>query len=787
MQVLRTAFHSELKEDYLQYSLSVIIGRAIPNAKDGLKPVQRRILYTMYKLKNFSNQPYKKSARIVGDTMGRLHPHGDIPIYDALVRMAQPFSMRYCLIDGQGNFGSVDNDPPAAMRYTEARLAKIAEEMLKDIEKQTVDMLPNFDNTTKEPIVLPTRIPNLLINGSSGIAVGIATNMPPHNLSEVCDAICYLLDHPNSSIEELMQFIKGPDFPTGGAIIGKNGIEEAYKTGKGKIILEAKYHFDQNELVIDEIPYTVSKADLIQRIVELTKQKNLDIGDIKDESDKKGIRVVIKLKKDADKDYILNQLLLFTPLRISFNIMNVCILENKPVVLNLKELLDVFIQHRKDVITRRSKFDLENAKKRLHLVEGFLFARERIDEVIKLIKEAQSSEEAKKNLISIGLDEPQAEALLELKLRSLTKLEIEALKNEKQELSKKISELEEILRSEEKLKEVIKNEILEIKKNFGDERKTEIIEKEIEINEEQAIKEEDVVIVLTDRDYIKRVPISVYRSQRRGGKGIRSEAEEAIPKRIAIANTKEKVFFFTNNGKAYYCEVYKIPEGSRYSEGRAIRNVVPIKENERIVDIVSENGKYFFFVTKKGIVKRTSIEHFKNLRKSGKIAISLKDDELVGVKACDEDSNIIIATRKGMAIRFLAKDVREMGRNAYGVRGIKLKADDTVVDFEVVKDEAILTVTRKGFGKLTQINEYRLQKRGGKGVRNIRINEKNGEVVKVVGIKEGEEVFLINSKGIAIRIPSDQIRKTRRVAIGVRLMHLNENEEIVDCKKVEIS
>jgi DNA gyrase subunit A len=784
MQVLKVPFHNELKEDYLQYSLSVIIGRAIPNAKDGLKPVQRRILYTMYKLKNFSNQPYKKSARIVGDTMGRLHPHGDIPIYDALVRMAQPFSMRYCLVDGQGNFGSIDNDPPAAMRYTEARLSKIAEEMLKDIEKQTVDMLPNFDNTTKEPIVLPTRIPNLLINGSSGIAVGIATNIPPHNLSEVCDAICYELDHPNSSIEELMQFVKGPDFPTGGAIIGKKGIEEAYKNGKGKIIVEAKYHFEQNQLVIDEIPYGVSKAQIIEKIVELTKQKNLEISDIRDESDRKGIRVVIKLKKDADKDYILNQLLLFTPLKTSFNIMNVCILENKPVVLNLKELIDVFIEHRKDVIRRRSKFDLENAKKRLHLVEGFLFARERIEEVIKLIKEAQSYEEAKKNLIAIGLDEIQAQALLELKLRSLTRLEIEGLKKEKEELLARIKELEEILASEEKLKEVIKKEILEIKKNYGDERRTEIVEKEIEISEEQAIKEEEVVILLTDRDYIKRIPVSTYRLQRRGGKGIKSEAEEAIPKRIAIANTKQKVFFFTNNGKAYYCEVYKIPEASRYSEGRAIRNVVPIKENEKIVDIASENGKYFFFVTRKGIVKKTSIEHFKNLRKSGKIAISLNDDELVGVKACDEDSNIIIATRKGMAIRFLAKDVREMGRNAYGVRGIKLKNDDSVVDFEVVKDEAILTVTRKGFGKLTQLNEYRLQKRGGKGVRNIKINEKNGEVVKVVGIKEGEEVFLINSKGIAIRIPSEQIRKTRRVAIGVKLMQLKENEEIVDCKKV---
>jgi len=784
MQVLKVPFHNELKEDYLQYSLSVIIGRAIPNAKDGLKPVQRRILYTMYKLKNFSNQPYKKSARIVGDTMGRLHPHGDIPIYDALVRMAQPFSMRYCLIDGQGNFGSIDNDPPAAMRYTEARLSKIAEEMLKDIEKQTVDMLPNFDNTTKEPIVLPTRIPNLLINGSSGIAVGIATNIPPHNLSEVCDAICYELDHPNSSIEELMQFVKGPDFPTGGAIIGKKGIEEAYKNGKGKIIVEAKYHFEQNQLVIDEIPYGVSKAQIIEKIVELTKQKNLEISDIRDESDRKGIRVVIKLKKDADKDYILNQLLLFTPLKTSFNIMNVCILENKPVVLNLKELIDVFIEHRKDVIRRRSKFDLENAKKRLHLVEGFLFARERIEEVIKLIKEAQSYEEAKKNLIAIGLDEIQAQALLELKLRSLTRLEIEGLKKEKEELIARIKELEEILASEEKLKEVIKKEILEIKKNYGDERRTEIVEKEIEISEEQAIKEEEVVILLTDRDYIKRIPVSTYRLQRRGGKGIKSEAEEAIPKRIAIANTKQKVFFFTNNGKAYYCEVYKIPEASRYSEGRAIRNVVPIKENEKIVDIASENGKYFFFVTRKGVVKKTSIEHFKNLRKSGKIAISLNDDELVGVKACDEDSNIIIATRKGMAIRFLAKDVREMGRNAYGVRGIKLKNDDSVVDFEVVKDEAILTVTRKGFGKLTQLNEYRLQKRGGKGVRNIKINEKNGEVVKVVGIKEGEEVFLINSKGITIRIPSEQIRKTRRVAVGVKLMQLKENEEIVDCKKV---
>ncbi|MGC9149969.1 MAG: DNA gyrase subunit A, partial [Candidatus Micrarchaeia archaeon] len=684
MQVLKTLFENELKESYLQYSLSVIIGRAIPNAKDGLKPVQRRILYAMYKLKNFSNQPYKKCARIVGETMGKFHPHGDVPIYDALVRMAQNFSMRYCLVEGQGNFGSIDNDPPAAMRYTEARLSKIAEEMLKDIEKQTVKFIPNFDNTTKEPIVLPTRIPNLLINGSSGIAVGIATNIPPHNLSEVCDAICYSLENPNASVEELMNFIKGPDFPTGARIIGRKGIEEAYKTGKGKIVVEAKYHFEEGKkeaLVIDEIPFGVSKSQIIQKIVELTKQKGLEISDIRDESDKSGIRIVIELKKGCDKNYILNQLLLFTPLRTSFNIMNVCILENKPVLLNLKELIDVFINHRKEVIRARCAFDLENAKKRLHIVEGFLFISSRIEETIKLIKEAQSSKEAKEELIKLGLSEAQAEAILELKLKSLTKLEIQSLEKEKEELNKKIEELKEILEKEEKLKEVIKKETLEIKNNFGDPRRTQIVEEELK--KEEVIKEEDVVVVLTNRDYIKRIPVLSYRLQRRGGKGIKSESEEAIPKKIVIANTKQKLFFFTNKGKVYHCFAYQIPQASRYSEGRSIRNIINLKEDESIVDVASEEGKFFFFVTKKGMVKKISIEVFKKLRKNGKIAIKLKDDELIGVKNCEENSSIIIATRKGMAIRFLSKSIRESGRNSYGVRGIKLKENDYVVDFTV--------------------------------------------------------------------------------------------------------
>lgn len=783
MKIL-SPFHSELKESYLQYSLSVIIGRAIPSAKDGLKPVQRRILYSMYKIKNLHNAPFKKSARIVGDTMGRLHPHGDAPIYEALVRMAQDFSYRYPLIEGQGNFGSIDGDPPAAMRYTEARLNRIAEDMLTDIEKETVQMVPNFDNTTKEPVVLPTKIPNLIINGSSGIAVGISTNIPPHNLGEVCDAIVYLIDHPNATVNDLMQFVQGPDFPTGGVIHGKKGIIEAYTTGKGKVVVEGEYHFEEGKhdnIVIDSIPYGVPKSRIIEEIASLEKEKNIGIRNIRDESDKHGIRIVIELSKGEDKDYIINQILSYTSLRTTFNIINVAILDNKPVLFTLPELIQVFINHRKEVITSRTKFDLKNAKSRLHLVEGFLLARSKLDEVVQIIKEAQTISEAKAALQKLGLDEVQAEAVLDIKLRSLTKLETKKLEEEKIQLNKSISEFEEILTKSEKLFEVIKNEINEIKQKYADKRKTKIVEEELQINEEELIKDEDVVIVLTNRDYIKRIPLEAFRQQRRGGVGIRSESEEAVPKKILITNTKERIFIFTNLGRIYYLDTYRILEAGRYAEGRAIRNFVSLRDNETIVDITDSKGKWLVFVTRKGKVKKTAMENFVKLNKSGKIAIKIKDDELIGVKACEDSSNIIIATRKGAAIRFLASDLRPMGRNSFGVRGIKLKSGDEVVGFAISNGEDLLTVTTKGFGKKTSLNEYRLQKRGGKGVRNIKLDEKNGEVVGILPVKEGEEVFLINSKGVAIRIPSAQIRQTGRAAKGVKLMDVKDSL-IVDCK-----
>jgi len=786
---------NSIKGSYLDYSMSVIIGRALPDARDGLKPVHRRILYSMSELNLSSRAPYKKSARIVGDTIGKYHPHGDNAVYDALVRMAQPFSMQHPLIDGQGNFGSIDGDNAAAMRYTEARMTSLSEELLKDIDKDTVDFVPNYDDSLSEPDVLPSRIPNLLLNGSSGIAVGMATNIPPHNLAELIDALLHLIDEPDCDIESLMKFVKGPDFPTSGVIFGKKGIKDAYTTGRGRVKIRAKTHIEtiknKEIIVIDELPYQVNKAKLIENIASLVRDKQLNgISEVRDESDREGIRVVIELKRDAMSEIVLNHLYKSTTMEMTFGIILLAILNKEPKIFNLKELLDVFLSHRKTVIIRRTIYELQKAKDRAHILEGLKIALDNIDEVIKVIRSSKDSAEAKEALVSrFALSEVQAAAILDMKLHRLTGLERDKIEAELAELLKEIERLSAILKSEDLLNELIVEELKEIKDKFAIERRTEIVDDYDEIDIEDLIPNEPMVVTITHRGYIKRVPLKLYEKQNRGGKGktALTTYEDDFIESFFVSNTHDTLMFVTSFGQLYWLKVYKIPEGSRTAKGKAVVNLIQLQADEKIRAIIPttdfDESKSLAFFTKNGIVKRTKLSEFKNIRSVGVRAITLdENDELVDARIVFvEDKNLFVVTKKGMCIRFLKEDAREIGRTARGVTAIRFKEDgDEVVGAAIIKsdEEEILTISEKGIGKRTTASEYREQKRGGKGVIAMKLTPKTKDIVGVVLVDEDKDLMALTSTGKMIRVDMQTIRKAGRNTSGVIVVKV-EGSDIV--------
>ncbi len=800
MQIIPVRIEDTLAKSYLEYSMSVIVGRALPDVRDGLKPVHRRILYAMYKMGITSSTPYKKSARIVGDVIGKYHPHGDTAVYDALVRMAQDFSMREPLIDGQGNFGSIDGDNAAAMRYTEARLTKIAEELLRDIDKDTVDFIPNYDGSEREPVVLPARFPNLLVNGSSGIAVGMATNIPPHNLGELLDALIYMIDNKDSKLEEILKFVKGPDFPTGGIIFGKSGIIEAYKTGRGSIKIRAKHHIEhrgnRDIIVIDELPYQVNKAKLIEKISELVKDKIIDgISEVRDESDREGIRVVIELKKDAMSEIILNNLYKHTQMQVSFGVNMLAIIDKEPKLFNLMEILETFIKFRKTVVIRRTIYELQEAKKRAHILEGLRIALANIDEVVELIKKSADTKEAKTKLIDrFELSAIQAQAILDMKLSRLTSLEIEKIEKEYNELMKKIAYLNSILKEESVLNSVIKDEFEEIKKKYANPRRTEIEDDYDEINIEDLIPNEEMVLTITHRGYVKRVPLNVYERQNRGGKGKKALTtyEDDFIEDFYIAKAHDTLMIITDKGQLHWLKVYKIPEGSRTSKGKAIVNLINLSPDEKIQTIIKtsdfDENKSLAFFTKNGIVKRTNLSEFKNIRSTGIRAITIdEEDELVTAKIVQpDDKELFIVTKKGQAIRFPVDAVREMGRSARGVSGIKFKKDDDeVVGALSLRDEnqEILTVSEKGFGKRTEASLYRLTNRGGKGVIAMKLTNKTGDLVGVVATEKEHDLMLLTSSGKMIRVSIDSISKTGKNTQGVRIVKLDNSDIVVSVAK----
>ncbi|MDU4939571.1 MAG: DNA gyrase subunit A [Clostridium sp.] len=797
-KVIPVDINKEMKRCYIDYAMSVIVGRALPDVRDGLKPVHRRILYSLQELGITPDKSYRKCARIVGDVLGKYHPHGDSSVYDALVRMAQDFSMRYMLVDGHGNFGSVDGDSAAAMRYTEARMNKIAVEMLRDINKNTIDFVPNFDGSEKEPSVLPARYPNLLVNGSSGIAVGMATNIPPHNLGEIIDGTVMLIDNPETSVLELMTIIKGPDFPTAGIIMGKAGIRAAYETGKGKIVVRAKADIEEensrHRIIVTELPYQVNKAKLIENIADLVKDKKIvGISDLRDESDRQGMRIVIELKRDANPNVILNLLYKHTKMQDTFGVIMLALVDNEPQILNLKQVLCNYIDFQKEVITRRTIFDLNKAKSRAHILEGLRIALDHIDEVISIIRHSETSEIARNTLIErFNFTDKQATAILEMRLRRLTGLERGKIEEEYNELMKQIEYLNSILASEEKLLGVIKEELLEIKNKYSDERRTSIEKVVNEIDIEDLIQEEEVTITLTHSGYIKRIPADTYSAQRRGGKGIQamSTKEDDFVEHIMITSTHSDVLFFTNKGRVYKLRAYEIPEAGRVAKGTNIINLIAIEPDERIETVLSirDNTKdgFLFMATKKGIVKKTPLSDFKNLRKNGLIAINLREgDELLKVKVTRGDANIIIVTQNGYAVRFSEKNVRAMGRTASGVRSINLKDDDIAVCMDIsVDNEDLLIISEYGFGKRTPIDEYKVQNRGGVGLITYKISEKTGKVIGATMCNELDELMLINSSGVAIRINVKDISITGRAAMGVTLMRTNEDEKVVAVAKI---
>jgi DNA gyrase subunit A len=786
----------EMKTSYLDYAMSVIIGRALPDVRDGLKPVHRRILHAMNEMGNTYDKPYKKSARVVGDVIGKYHPHGDAAVYETAVRMAQDFAMRYPVIDGQGNFGSVDGDPPAAMRYTEIRMAKLASELMEDIDKETVDFGPNYDDSLLEPLVLPAKFPNLLVNGSSGIAVGMATNIPPHNLGEVIDGLIALIKNPKISPEELMKYIPGPDFPTAGFIYGKKAIKEAYTTGKGilqlraRVILEKQKRTEKESIVVTEIPYQVNKSKLIERISELVREKKIEgISDLRDESDREGMRIVIELKKDEITQVILNQLYKHTPMQSTFGIILLALVNNQPRILNLKELLSQYLNHREEVVTRRCIYDLRKAEERSHILTGLKKALENLDEVIALIKKSRSPQEAKAALMKkFSFSELQAQAILDMRLQRLTGLEREKILSELKEVSALIKMLKEVLASKEEIHKIIIQELLEIKDKYGDERETEIVEEETkELSAEDFIIEEDMVVTISHEGYIKRNPISLYRSQRRGGKGKTgmTTREEDFVESLFIASTHSYILFFTDRGRVYWLKVHEIPQAGRTAKGRSIANILKLAPEERITAYLSVReftpGKFIVMVSQRGIIKKTELMAYCNPRAGGIIALSLDPgDRLRSVRLTNGEQDIFLGTRGGLAIRFAEKEARSMGRTAHGVKGIKLGKDDYLVGMEIVDPRAtILTVTENGYGKRTEADRYRSQKRGGKGLINIKTTQRNGKVVGIIQVVDEDEIMILTNRGKIIRMKVKDISVIGRNTQGVRLIGLEAGERTV--------
>ncbi|MBD3249520.1 DNA gyrase subunit A [Candidatus Woesearchaeota archaeon] len=797
-KLTQNIIEDEMKSFYLDYSMSVIVGRALPDVKDGLKPVHRRILYAMYKMGMFHNKPFKKSARIVGEVLGKYHPHGDMAVYDAMVRMAQEWSLRYTLVKGQGNFGSIDGDSPAAMRYTEAKLNKLSEEMLEDIEKNTVEWKDNFDGSLKEPVFLPSKAPNLLLNGSAGIAVGMATNIPPHNMTELCDGIINTIDNPEIGTDELMDSIKGPDFPTGGIICGNKGIKDAFSTGRGKVIVRARTEVEEGKkgdsIIINEIPYMVNKSMLIEEIANLVKNEKISgIKDIRDESDRKGMRVVIMLKKEVNPGIILNQLFKHTRMQTTFGINTLALVDNEPKVLNLKELIYHYLEHRKLMVRKRTEFDLAKAEKRAHVLEGLLIALKDIDKTVELIKKSKSVDEAKQALTSnFDLTEVQAESILDMKLQRLTGLEQDNIKSEHSDLIELIKRLKDILGDEKNILDIIKKELLELKEKYGDERKTEIIEEEIEKFEaEELIEEENVVVTFSRKGYIKRLPVDTYKKQKRGGKGVKAAAtkDEDFIEHLFVSSTHSYILFFTDKGTVRWLKVHEIPSASRTARGTAIVNLLKLNEDERVTTYVPvkdlEEG-YLVMATRKGTVKKTPLKAFSRPRKGGIKAINLDDnDRLVNVLWTDGDRQLIIATKKGMTVKFDEKDIRAMGRTARGVKGINLRKEDRVIWMVIAYDEqTLLTLTENGYGKRTPISDYRLISRGGKGVKNINLNERNGDVVSVMCVVDSDQLMLISRKGIGIRVSAKDISVMGRATQGVRIMRLGDGDRVSGLAKI---
>ncbi len=792
-KILPVDIEQEVKDAYLNYAMSVIVGRALPDVRDGLKPVHRRVLFTMKELNLEHGKAYKKCARVVGDCMGRYHPHGDAAIYETIVRMAQDFSLRYPLVDGQGNFGSIDGDAAAAMRYTECRLAAISDEMLADIDKETVNFVPNFDSSMREPVLLPAALPNLLVNGSSGIAVGMATNMPPHNLAEIADGISYLIDNPQAEVKDLMKFVKGPDFPTGGLICGKAGIKDAYTTGKGKLILRARASIERQKqgkdtIVITEIPYQGNKAAIIESIAGLVEDKKLEgISDIRDESDKEGLRIVVELKRDSEPQIVLNQLFKHTQLEVTFGIINLALVDGRPRVLNLKQLMEQYVLHRKEIVRRRTIFDLEKAKQRAHILEGLKIAIKFLDQVIKIIRSSKTVPLAKEALMkNFELSDLQAQAILEMQLQRLTALERDKLEAEYLELIKKIEYYQSILASEKKIEGIIKDELAALKTKYGDERLTDIVAEAEEIEIEDLIAEEDVVVTISHSGYIKRLPVAAYRKQKRGGKGVTGAElkEEDFIEDLFVASTKDYLLLFTDKGRVHWLKVYEIPQASRISKGRAVVNLLQVASDEKIsatIPVKEFTGdKSLVIVTKLGLIKKTRLDEYANPRKGGIIGITLEDgDELIEVKLTDEKQELLIATRQGKAIRFPEAQVRDMGRQAKGVKGISLAKKDQVIAMELAQKEAtVLTVTELGFAKRTPIEQYRLQSRGGKGIINVKVTAKNGEAVALKTVSDNDELMVITQNGMFLRCPVKDIRASGRSSQGVRLIKLNDKDRV---------
>lgn len=796
----------EIKSAYLDYSMSVIVSRALPDVRDGLKPVHRRILFAMNEMGMSHKTPFKKSARIVGDVLGKFHPHGDSSVYGAMVRMAQDFNMRYELIDGHGNFGSIDGDEAAAMRYTEARMAKITEELLADIGKDTIDYRKNFDESLDEPVVLPAKLPNLLLNGANGIAVGMATNIPPHNLGEVVDGIVALIDNPEISIDELIGYIKGPDFPTGGIINGRQGIYDAYRTGRGKLIVAGRVEIEKakngkESIIVTELPYQVNKSRFIERIANLVKQKRLTgISDLRDETDRDGIRIVIELKKGEESELVLNNLYKFTDLQNTFGVIMLALVNNAPKVLNLKQILEKYLEHRYEVITRRVKFELNKAKNRAHILEGFKIALDNIEEVIRIIRAAKDANIAKANLIeAFSFSEIQAKAILDMRLQRLTGLERDKINEEYNELMLLIEELNAILADDSKIYGIIKEEAIKLKKDFGDDRKTEIRNTRAEITIEDLIKDEEVVVTLTEKGYVKRIPIDSYRSQRRGGVGVNATntIEDDVVKDMYIAKNLDTLLIFTTKGKVFSIKVYEIPETGKQARGKLIGNIIKLSEDESVSTVIKvrefEKDRNLFFVTRNGVVKKSELTLFGNINKNGKRAIRLNNDDevmYIGLTSGTGEDEIFAATRNGIAMRFSEKEVRSMGTAAAGVKGITLRDEDKVVGAAIINSQMdnaevrILTITEEGYGKRTKLLEYRLTSRGGKGIINAKLNEKTGKIVDVKVVNENDEIMLITSEGTLIRTSVNNISVIGRTATGVRIMKVRNNEKIASVVKI---